>query len=586
MLNPRRFYGAAAGGEHSGSDSEEDISISESDGSYRPSHSSSSESSESDIDNAPDRDTSSDSDDEQSINGLRASWFPVDGTHRKQFVFSEVPGIHGLNGISASDIKPIDVYSILVNDDVYNLVVEQTNINAQQVIMNRRISRKSRLKSWKDTDEEEIKKFFSIVMYMGVVKYPSIDLYWSRDPFYKNNFVPPLMSRNRFQLLLRFMHFAENRDQTNEDRLLKLRKLLEILEENFTKSKTPGNTIAVDETMVPWRGRLVFRQYNPGKAHKYGVKIYKLCDPQGYTYTTGVYIGKNALAHRGQPTATTSHSTQIVLDLAEKYLNSGRTVTTDNFYTSLALANILLENETHLVGTLRKNRVGNPKDVTEARLDKGEIVGKENVDGVVVAKWRSKRDVLMLSTKHDLEIVATGKKNKLNEDIMKPEIIISYNKAKQGIDISDQMASYFTPLRKTLRWYHKIAFEYLLNTAVINALIIYQEIKGHNVKIAQFRHDLIYSLANVDEAETRRLAPAISTRPVRPPNVSVHRLEESMERNNRNRRKRKRCCKCYEELKKSTNREEASKKAKRVSTFCKDCDGQPAYCLECFAKHH
>ena len=160
MLNPRRFYGAAAGGEHSGSDSEEDISISESDGSYRPSHSSSSESSESDIDNAPDRDTSSDSDDEQSINGLRASWFPVDGTHRKQFVFSEVPGIHGLNGISASDIKPIDVYSILVNDDVYNLVVEQTNINAQQVIMNRRISRKSRLKSWKDTDEEEIKKFF------------------------------------------------------------------------------------------------------------------------------------------------------------------------------------------------------------------------------------------------------------------------------------------------------------------------------------------------------------------------------------------------------------------------------------------
>ena len=72
----------------------------------------------------------------------------------------------------------------------------------------------------------------------------------------------------------------------------------------------------------------------------------------------------------------------------------------------------------------------------------------------------------MLSTKHDLEIVATGKKNKLNEDIMKPEIIIFYNKAKQGIDISDQMASYFTPLRKTLRWYHKIAFEYLLNTAV------------------------------------------------------------------------------------------------------------------------
>ena len=44
------------------------------------------------------------------------------------------------------------------------------------------------------------------------------------------------------------------------------------------------------------------------------------------------------------------------------------------------------------------------------------------------------------------------------------------NKGKQGIDISDQMASYFTALRKTIRWYHKIGLEFLLNTAVVNAL--------------------------------------------------------------------------------------------------------------------
>ena len=167
------------------------------------------------------------------------------------------------------------------------------------------------------------------------------------------------------------------------------------------------------------------------------------------------------------------------MDLAEQYLKTGRTVTTDNYYTSVALANMLLENQTHLVGTLRKNRAGNPKVVVNAHLQKGKVVGRENEDGTVVAKWKSKREVLMLSTKHDLEMVDTGRKNRCNEAVMKPEIVMSYNKGKQGIDILDQMSSYFTPLRKTIRWYHKIGFEFLLNTAVVNALIIYNEIRGN-----------------------------------------------------------------------------------------------------------
>ena len=60
------------------------------------------------------------------------------------------------------------------------------------------------------------------------------------------------MSRDRFQLLLRFMNFADDQDpQQNEDRLIKVRKMLEILEENFTKTKTHGDNIALDGSMVP-----------------------------------------------------------------------------------------------------------------------------------------------------------------------------------------------------------------------------------------------------------------------------------------------------------------------------------------------
>ena len=115
------------------------------------------------------------------------------------------------------------------------------------------------------------------------------------------------MSCNRFQLLLRLIHFSDNQS-SNYNRLFKVRKLLD-LSENFTKCKKPGKTVSIDETMAPWRGRLLFQQYNPGKAQKYGVKVYKLCDSKGYTYTSSVYGGKDAYSLRGQPTvAITQYS--------------------------------------------------------------------------------------------------------------------------------------------------------------------------------------------------------------------------------------------------------------------------------------
>jgi len=49
-------------------------------------------------------------------------------------------------------------------------------------------------------------------------------------------------------------------------------------------------------------------------------------------------------------------------------------------------------------------------EVTKAKLLPGQIVGKENSNGRVVAKWRDKRDVTMLSTCHNLNMVDTGKK--------------------------------------------------------------------------------------------------------------------------------------------------------------------------------
>jgi hypothetical protein len=60
---------------------------------------------------------------------------------------------------------------------------------------------------------------------------------------------------------------------------------------NFQNVMEPDEDLAVDEILVTFRGRLGFKQYIPGKSHKYGVKLFKLCGTNGYTYNVQIYAG-------------------------------------------------------------------------------------------------------------------------------------------------------------------------------------------------------------------------------------------------------------------------------------------------------
>jgi hypothetical protein len=98
------------------------------------------------------------------------------------------------------------------------------------------------------------------------------------------------VSRDKFELLIKFWHFSNNdNNDSNQDRLFKLKPILDLLKVRLSSVYIPGSIVSVDETMIPWRGRLLFEQYIPGKAHKYGVKIYKLADINGYTWNFVIY---------------------------------------------------------------------------------------------------------------------------------------------------------------------------------------------------------------------------------------------------------------------------------------------------------
>lgn len=66
--------------------------------------------------------------------------------------------------------------------------------------------------------------------------------------------------------------------------------------------------------------------------------------------------------------------------------------------TSIPLAFKLLDQQTHLVGTLRQNRLYYTLEINNASLKRGEMAALETERGLNVVKWHDKKDVLMLST--------------------------------------------------------------------------------------------------------------------------------------------------------------------------------------------
>lgn len=84
------------------------------------------------------------------------------------------------------------------------------------------------------------------------------------------------MSRDRYQLILHCLHFATNPGEQEQqvDRIYKIRPIIEHFNNKMNQIYYPGKNLSLDESMMLWKGRLVFRQYIQNKRHKYGLKLY------------------------------------------------------------------------------------------------------------------------------------------------------------------------------------------------------------------------------------------------------------------------------------------------------------------------
>ena len=100
-----------------------------------------------------------------------------------------------------------------------------------------------------------------------------------------------VFTRNRFSFLASCLRFDDKNLRDENDRFSPIRKLWDIFMANCQRYYIPSNKCTVDEQLLSFRGRCIFRMYMKDKPDKYGLKIVTLNDAEtSYLVNTFSYF--------------------------------------------------------------------------------------------------------------------------------------------------------------------------------------------------------------------------------------------------------------------------------------------------------
>ena len=342
----------------------------------------------------------------------------------------------------------------------------------------------------------EMEGFLAVVMNMGVIQVPDITSYWSTNWLSAIPFFGRMFSRERFEQIFWMLHVSHCDPDLPEKRIDKVKMDLELLITNFKKSFSPKRNLAVDETMVGFRGRFGPKQYMPNKPTKYGIKAFTLADSeQGYVLDILVYTGGDTLDATSSEHSALPQPARVVLHLLRDYLDKGHRGFTDRYYTSIPLAQALADHSTGFTGTAMRNRVGLPEEVwsTSFRLRDDEVQAFRS-DDLLVVGWRAakKSPVVMVST--ECSAASTEVVSRATGQLASKSLVVhEYNFSMNGVDKADQFTVYYF-IRRSKKWWRKLFF-WLFEVAVVNSYILYKLSTSSPSTHLQYRRSVIEALA-------------------------------------------------------------------------------------------
>lgn len=101
---------------------------------------------------------------------LRSQWVEVPQTIPPTFSLPKKAPLSFLD----TNCNENDIFNYFLGEDFFSFLAEQTNESRKKYINKISKDPHSRLPNWKETDSKEIRRLFGMILWMGLVRLPSI----------------------------------------------------------------------------------------------------------------------------------------------------------------------------------------------------------------------------------------------------------------------------------------------------------------------------------------------------------------------------------------------------------------------------
>nr|CAH7714944.1 unnamed protein product [Callosobruchus chinensis] len=320
----------------------------------------------------------------------------------------------------------------------------------------------------------------------------------------RNQMVYEAMRRDRFDIIMRYLHCADNNDLDKQDKMAKLRPFMELLKLRFKNHFIPEREIDYDESMIEYFGRHGCKQFIRGKPIRFGYKAWCINTKSDYliNFEILVYQGNIPGVKTGDQKLVGKASAPLLKFIAE--LSSEIRLLPfrfyfDNLFTSMSLLMYLDSCGYSATGTMPENRVPKNCPIKPVKSMKKEKRGvfeyaTTKVDGssVIITRWMDNSVVTVASTCHGVNPITSAKRYSVAEKkqivIARPKNIAAYNNFMGGTDQMDTNLNVYRIGVRGKKWWWPI-FTWLVDVSIQNAWIL-QKSDGRNMSQLEFSRQI------------------------------------------------------------------------------------------------
>ncbi|VDI78460.1 Hypothetical predicted protein [Mytilus galloprovincialis] len=413
---------------------------------------------------------------------------------------------------------PLHFLNLFMTVEFLTTLCIATNHQANYLINTGKYSSYTDNGVWEAVTTDELLRFFGIIIYMSVVKLSALEKYWSTNVLYDHCPVNDVMTKKRFQAILCFIQVTSPGDIDKDDKLTRIRYLLEHVKQKSKEFFHPHREISADERMVASKHKFSgIRQFIKEKPIRFGIKLWVLaCSITGYTFDFFVYLGKKRTEILDKKKGL---AYSVVMSLCRSIQGQGYKLFVDSFYTTQHLAEDLLRDKIYIIGAVRSNSSAMPSVFKQSK-DWEKVVGRGDFrwhrnGSFVYVQWKDCKCVTLISPLHKGSDVTTcyrtiqSRKTWKKSITKQPLITSDYNAYMGGVDKSNQYLNKYTSYIRTQNHWWKVLFFHCLDIMIVNAYILFTDFVSKSPELfgdsefssslgqLEFRENLAISLMKV-----------------------------------------------------------------------------------------